>query len=141
MLSRPRDAVLAAAGCALTLTVGWALALHVGAARWLDAAALQGFVGLRRPAVDPPAQALAGLGDAIPLILLGVALVAWALARGRPRTALAVPAVLAGAELTTQVLKPLLADPRLCHCLADARIEAASFPSGHATGAMALALC
>jgi membrane-associated phospholipid phosphatase len=140
MLSRPRDAVLAAGGCAFTLAAGWALALHVGRGRWLDASVLGGFVGLRRPAVDPAAQALASLGDAIPVTLLGVALVAWALVQDRPRSALAVPVVVAGAGLTAQVLKPLLADPRVCHCLADGRVADASFPSGHATAVMALAL-
>jgi membrane-associated phospholipid phosphatase len=141
MLSRSRDALRLVGAGAAALAVGWLVTFHLGFARWLDAAVLQGFVALRRPAIDPFVQALADVGDAVPMVLVGLALVAWAWARGRPRVALAVPAVLLGAELTTQVLKPLLADPRVCQCFADGRVEAASWPSGHATGAMALALC
>src|SRR4051812_47379105 len=141
MLSRSRDALGLAGAGAAALVAGWLVTFQLGFGRWLDAAVLQGFVALRRPAIDPFVQALADVGDAVPMVLVGLALVAWAWARGRPRVALAVPAVLLGAELTTQVLKPLLADPRVCQCFADARVEAASWPSGHATGAMALALC
>jgi hypothetical protein len=111
MLSRSRDALSLAAAGATALVAGWLVTFHLGFARWLDAAVLQGFVALRRPAIDPFVQALADVGDAVPMVLVGLALVAWAWARGRPRVALAVPAVLLGAELTTQVLKPLLADP------------------------------
>src|SRR4051794_37567560 len=141
MLARSRDALLGAGVCLLALGLGWVVTFHLGLGRWLDSAALQGFTDLRRPAIDPAAQALADLGNAVPMALFGLALVAWALARGRPRVAVAVPAILVGAEATTQVLKPLLADPRVCSCLGDDRVAAASFPSGHATGAMALALC
>jgi membrane-associated phospholipid phosphatase len=141
MLFRSRDALRLAAACAAALAAGWLVTFHLGFGRWLDAAVLQGFVALRRPAIDPFVQALADVGDAVPMVLLGLALVAWAWAQGRPRVALAVPAVLLGAELTTQVLKPLLADPRLCQCFADGRVQVASWPSGHATGAMAVALC
>jgi membrane-associated phospholipid phosphatase len=141
MLVRSRDALLAAGACLLALGLGWVVTFHVGLGRWLDSAALQGFTDLRRPAIDPAAQALADLGNAVPMALFALALVAWALARGRPRVAAAVPAILLGAEATTQVLKPLLADPRVCSCLGDDRVAAASFPSGHATGVMALALC
>lgn len=141
VLLRPRDALRLAAGCAAALALGWLATFQLGAARWLDVAVLQGFVALRRPAIDPFVQALADVGDAIPMVLLGLALTAWAWARGRPRLALAVPAVLLGAELTTQALKPVLADPRVCQCFADGRVAAASWPSGHATGAMAVALC
>jgi membrane-associated phospholipid phosphatase len=139
MLLRSREALLAAAGCVLALVAGWGLTFHVGLARAADAAVLHGFVELSRPAVDPLAQALTGLGNAVPMALLGLAMMGVALARGRPRVAAAVPVILVGAGTTTQVLKPLLADPRVCSCLD--RVAAASFPSGHATGVMALALC
>jgi membrane-associated phospholipid phosphatase len=141
MLSRPTDALRLAGACAAALAAGWLVTFQLGFGRWLDGSVLQGFVALRRPAIDPFVQALADVGDAVPMVLVGLALVAWAWARGRPRVALAVTGILLGAELTTQVLKPLLADPRICHCFADSRVAAASWPSGHATGAMSLALC
>lgn len=141
MPRRVTHALVAALACVGALAVAWALTFGSGAARWLDAAALQGFVGLSRPTTDAAAEVVAALGDPLPYVLLGAALVALAVARERPRIALAVPVVLAGSALTTQILKPLLADPRVCHCSADARVAVGAWPSGHATAAMALALC
>jgi membrane-associated phospholipid phosphatase len=138
---RPFPVLLAAAGCAVAAVAVWAAAFDWGAARRLDASALRGFVGLGLPSVEAPANAMAHLADPIPFGLLGLALMAVALYRGRPRLALAVPAVLLAANVTTQVLKPLLADPRACSCAGDSTIAAAAWPSGHATGAMSLALC
>jgi membrane-associated phospholipid phosphatase len=60
------------------------------------------------------------------LVLLGGGLVVVALLLGRPRAALAAVITIAGANATTQLLKPLLPDDR--------------FPSGHATVAMSLAV-
>jgi membrane-associated phospholipid phosphatase len=74
-------------------------------------------------------SASAGLIDTISigsLVLLGGGLVVVALLLGRPRPALAAVISIAGANATTQVLKPLLSDDR--------------FPSGHATVAMSLAV-
>jgi membrane-associated phospholipid phosphatase len=141
MPRRALYALLATLGCAGTLVAAWIVTFWSGTGRWLDAASLQGFVALDRSATRTPAEIVAAIGDPLPYVLLGAALVAVALARARPRIALAVPVVLAGSALTTQVLKPLLADARVCHCLGDTRVAEASWPSGHATAAMALALC
>jgi membrane-associated phospholipid phosphatase len=141
MSRRPSHALFAALACLGGLVATWALAFGSGRVRWFDAAALQGFVGLDRPTTRGAAEVVAALGDPLPFLLLGAAMVAVAAARGRPRIALAVPLVLAGSAVTSQVLKPLLADPRFCDCLADNRVAAASWPSGHATASMALALC
>jgi hypothetical protein len=62
-----------------------------------------------------------------------------ALIRRRPRVAAALAAVMLGANVTTQLLKPLLAHPRAAGGASP--IAAASWPSGHATAAMSLALC
>src|SRR5204863_3674731 len=42
---------------------------------------------------------------------------------------------------TTELLKPLLAHPRTAEWLGDSQVAAASWPSGHATAAMTVALC
>jgi hypothetical protein len=47
--------------------------------------------------------------------------------------------MLVGAALTSQVLKPLLAEPRIVAWLGGDQIGPASWPSGHSTAAMALA--
>ena len=76
-----------------------------------------------------------------PYALIGLALIVTAIARQRGRVALAIAVILIGSEVTTQLLKPLLAHPRPQEWLGTGQIAAASWPSGHATAAMALALC
>lgn len=73
------------------------------------------------------------------LVLLGGGLVLLALLRGRVGDALAAAAVIVAANVTTEALKPLLgrADPLGGDA---ARTFHGSFPSGHATVAMSLAL-
>ncbi|MGI8511971.1 MAG: phosphatase PAP2 family protein [Solirubrobacteraceae bacterium] len=141
MPRRAHIALLAALGSAAALVALWVLAFHSSAARWGDAAALEGFVGLRRPRTTPLATDIAQLGDPAPFLLLAAALMLVALARERPRLALTIPVILAGANATTQILKPLLAEPRFAEYLGGGQIAAASWPSGHATSSMALALC
>jgi membrane-associated phospholipid phosphatase len=52
-----------------------------------------------------------------------------------------VPAVLVGANACTQLLKPALADLRIIDIGPMDRIYTGSWPSGHATASMSLALC
>lgn len=77
--------------------------------------------------------------DVSSLALVGGALILFALARHRRDNALAVAILLLGANLTTMALKPILAhlDPFGGEAL---RHKKESFPSGHATVAMSLAL-
>jgi hypothetical protein len=62
-----------------------------------------------------------------------------ALVRRRPRVAVMLALVLLCANETTQLLKPLLAAPR--GSTPWAPVASGSWPSGHATAAMSLALC
>ncbi len=79
------------------------------------------------------------LGGAFATVLLGAVLLAYAHRfRGRRVTASAA-VVLLGANATTQVLKPLLATSRDRPYFED-QFPHDTFPSGHATGAMAVAL-
>jgi membrane-associated phospholipid phosphatase len=63
----------------------------------------------------------------------------------RPTVSLAMAAGcvlgLLGTGVTTHVFKQLLAYPRYEHFLLGGRLDPASWPSGHATAAMTLALC
>jgi membrane-associated phospholipid phosphatase len=106
-----------------------------------DAATLQGFIDLNRPHLTPLISHIAHLADPAPYGLIGLALVIVALARRRGRVALAIAVVLIGSVLTTELLKPLLSHPRPQEWLGDGQIASAAWPSGHATAAMALALC
>jgi membrane-associated phospholipid phosphatase len=117
-----------------------ALALS-STARWIDIAASHGFVGLRRPGLVPIEQAVAHSVNAGPFVLFGLILCGIAIARERPRLAIAVPVILIGANLTTQLLKPALGMERFSEWLGSGQIPAGSWPSGHSTAAMSLALC
>jgi len=141
MLRRPSHALIAAALSAVAATLVYVAAFGPATGRWLDGAGLDGFIALRTPFTQPIAWTVAHAADPAPFVLLGAALCAIALARGRPRVALMIPVVLAAANVTTQVLKPALADPRPWAFLAGDHIPPASWPSGHATASMSLALC
>jgi membrane-associated phospholipid phosphatase len=133
----------AAAWCVLAFAILLALAYYVPAAAWLDAAALHGFVavGHSKQAADI-ATVLAHLCNPLPYALAGIATITYAYKARGARTAAAVTLLLAGANITSQVLKPLLAYHReLYHTEFELyNIRDAAFPSGHATAAMALAL-
>src|SRR3954447_5403286 len=147
MRLKARQLLLAAAGCALLFTAILVGVYHTVQGRWLDNAALDGFLST----IDSEhqanvADAIARLCDPGPFLLLGFTVVAIALLRRAPRRAGAVIALLAGASTTTQILKPLLARARFdgdvvgFDHIINPVIGAPAFPSGHATAAMSLAL-
>ena len=140
MALSPR-ALLAGAGViALAFVALLGLAYGSSQARWLDAAALQGFLDLQRPVVKSVSQRFVQFGDPVPFALIGCVLAAAALARGRPRVALLVVALLGLTSISSQLLKALLAYPRAEAQIAEAHVAPAAFPSGHATAAMTLAI-
>lgn len=124
--------------CALALALVWVVAELVPSVQWRDAEALHDFTLLSRPSVDGPAHFLLHLLNPLQFVLWAVALTAVALARERPRVAVAVAAVMGLAPLTSETLKPLLAHPHVQ--IGAVHIGAASWPSGHSTAAMALVL-
>src|SRR4051794_34899910 len=101
---------------------------------------LHGFLGLDRPSVHRAIWFLAHLCDTLPYACAGVLCIAFALARRRAWRALAVACLLAVTGITTQLLKHALAQPRLEHWLPE-QVATNSWPSGHSTAAMTLALC
>jgi membrane-associated phospholipid phosphatase len=131
---------LAIAGlCAVGLALTWIVAALVPAAHVRDAVALHDFTLLSRPPVDAVANLLLALLDPALFTLWAVLLIAFALSGGRPRVALAVACVMGFAPLTAETLKPLLA---YSHAqVGYAYVDPASWPSGHATAAVALVLC
>jgi membrane-associated phospholipid phosphatase len=133
-------AALGVAGlCLAGLVVTWVVAELVWAGQVRDSMALHDFVLLSRPRVDTVANALVHLLNPLPFVCAGVALVATALVRKRPRVAVAVALVMALASLTAETLKPLLAHPHLQ--MNTPHVADASWPSGHSTAALALVLC
>jgi len=142
MTRRPLPLLLAALGTSVTAALVWAIAVHVGPAHWLDATILDGFTGLDGARVHPIASDIARLCDPQPFVWWSAIIVLVALYRRRPRSAAAAAVILAGANVTTQVLKPALATHRFSTVLEHVgQVNSASWPSGHATASMSLALC
>jgi membrane-associated phospholipid phosphatase len=133
--------LLAAAVSSVGLALTWLVAELVPGGQAHDAVALAGFSALSRPRVDALAHGVVRLVDAGPYAIAGVVLSVIALVRGRPRLALAVPLVLFCAALTAEALKPLLAHAHATGLYGAPHVADASWPSGHSTAAMALALC
>lgn len=139
-MARSVKAPLAAwIACAAAL-VGLALVAYgIDAAQRADATLLTKFIA-REGSVGPLADAVAHLGDPLPLLAMLVAACAIALWRGRPIDAAAAITVVAGANLTTQVLKVALAHPRYQSVLGYDQLGPVAFPSGHATAAASIAI-
>jgi membrane-associated phospholipid phosphatase len=136
-----RTAVLGAACATALLVATWFAAFHIGFVRHVDQSVLRGFFELGHGnTIRPLASFIAPLCNPNPYVLFAAVPVLIALLRRRFRLALAICAILLGANVTTQLLKPLLAEPRGVPG-GFSSVSAASWPSGHATAAMSLALC
>jgi membrane-associated phospholipid phosphatase len=136
-----RPTLLAAFAFALAAAAVWIVALRTVAGARLDATIATGFLGLQGPRIDGLARAVAHLADPAPFTVATTAIVAVALIRRRPWLAGMAFVTLGATGVTTQVLKALTAEPRLANSMIDGHVAAASWPSGHATAAMAIALC
>ena len=137
--SSPAAAFAVAGLCLLALVLTWLIAEHVYTVQVKDWVLLHDFTLLDGPRVERYGGFLLHLLDPLEFIIWGIALVTFALGRGRPRTALAIAAVMILAPYTAETLKPLLG---LSHpLLGQPHIGPGSWPSGHMTAAATLALC
>ncbi len=141
MLRRPGPPLLLATLTAIALAITGVLAKLVGLTRVGDARTLNGFVDLNAPHLTPALNTVAHLADPRPYALVGLALAVIALLRRRPRVAVAIPLIFVATGATTESLKHLLATQRFDEWLGHSQIAAASWPSGHSTAAMTMALC
>jgi membrane-associated phospholipid phosphatase len=129
-------AFVAAAGVALLRYLAFVPAIHHA-----DAVTLHDFISLDRPSIYGLLTSTAHIADPAPYGVIGLVLIAIAALQGRVRTAAIVGVVLLGAAVTTDyILKPLLAGHRYDAVLGNFQVPDGSFPSGHATASMALAL-
>lgn len=134
-----RAPLAVAAACVVALAAVWSVAELVPAAHLKDAVTLYRFTTLSRPGLDSIGHFLLRLLEPGLFVLWSIAIVATALARERPRLALAAIAVLGLAPLTSELLKPLLAHRH--DVVGHVQVNPASWPSGHSTAATALVLC
>jgi membrane-associated phospholipid phosphatase len=132
----PLAAWLACAGALVGLAL---VAYGIDAAQRADATLLAKFIA-RDGTFGSPADSIAHLGDPLPLLLMLAGACAIALWRGRPLDAAAAVAVVAGANLTTQLLKVALAHPRFQSVLGHDQMGPVAFPSGHSTAAASIAI-
>jgi membrane-associated phospholipid phosphatase len=135
--ARTKAAVLGAGAGALLLALIWLAALHTGVGESADRAVFSGFAGLAHTRVNGWANVIANLCDPKPMVGFAALIVLVALGRRRPRLVLAALAVVLCANLTTELLKAWLPSSRV---LPGALHPISSWPSGHATAAMSLAL-
>jgi membrane-associated phospholipid phosphatase len=138
--SGPAGALVVAALSLAAMALLWSLADLVPAVQQKDVTVLSHFVALdRHPGVHAAAEDLLHLLDPMLMVIWGLALLFFSLARNKPRLGLAAVAVMSLAPLTAEILKPLLAHPHAW--LPGVRyVGNASWPSGHATAGTALAL-
>lgn len=140
MAARIKAPVLASVACAAAL-VPLALAIYaLGPAEHLDAALLVRTSAHVGPAGAQLAEAIARLADPLPLLLMTAVVCMLAVGWGRRREAVAAFAVVAGANITTQVLKVVLAHPRYQPYPGHAAVWPTAFPSGHTTAAVSIAI-
>lgn len=134
---RTKTALFGAGASIVLLALTWFMALDTGFGARADRAILDGFVGLQRPRVNALASLFTHLCNPGPFVAFGTLIILVARLRRRPRIALAVGAVLVCATVTTELLKELLPSSRSLPGLAH---PVGTWPSGHATAAMSLAL-
>jgi membrane-associated phospholipid phosphatase len=140
MVSGPKRPLFLAAACSVLFVAVMVAAYWVPVVRWADGWAVGGFLNLQSPWLSPIAYHVGKLADPLPFALATLLIAIVALYRRRPRHAIAAVLFLLGSNVVAQTLKPLLAIDRTHAFLGDAQVHSSSFPSGHATASMGLAL-
>jgi membrane-associated phospholipid phosphatase len=133
-------AALGALFCALAVVGLMLVVYHLPEPQRLDATALHGFITLEDGFFGKVAIAVVVVGGIVPLGLLLIPLYVWGGRWGRRPETIAAIAVVVLANLTTETMKIVFAHPRFQPVLGIHQVNAASFPSGHATSAMSMAV-
>ncbi|HET6868009.1 MAG TPA: phosphatase PAP2 family protein [Solirubrobacteraceae bacterium] len=136
---RPRIALLGAGACLVLLALVWFAVAHVGFFRHADESGFLQFYDLHDHGIVVwLARHFVRGFDPNPYVYLVLLPLVVALLRGRPRVVLAIGAIVLGANATTELLKHVLVSPRPGEWVPGSAIS--SWPSGHSTAAMSLAL-
>jgi membrane-associated phospholipid phosphatase len=139
MHSRAKLLLWMAAGCAVLFGLVAVGAYAWGAGESIDNAGLGGFLSINHGWVEELSIRVVQLGDPPQVALITLGLAALAVVRGRPRVALVIVTLVGATSVSSQLLKALLAHPRMPPAL-DYVVGPEALPSGHATAAMSLAL-
>jgi membrane-associated phospholipid phosphatase len=136
-VKRPVAGCLACVG---GLILAALLAYRVATFERFDAAVLRRLSEYKESSLGGVATLIADLGDPLPqLAMLGLVCL-MALRWGRPRPAVGAVVLVAGANVTSQALKAMLTHPHHQLIVGYRQVEVGSFPSGHATAVMSMAL-
>lgn len=129
---------LLGAGClGALLVVVWYVSFHSAEATYANVATVSRAQSLSgRDHLGAVAQFFTGLIQPSSYVFLALVPVLLGLFRRRPMIALVIVCVIAGANVTTELLKPILAS----RVPVGAPVNPGSFPSGHVTAATALVL-
>jgi len=142
MPRRTAVALLGALACAGLAAVTWALAFQTGIGHRADESALRAFATLQGTRTEWLAGLVASLCNLLPYALLASLVTGMALLTRGLRGATVVGLVLLAPNVVTQLLKRGLAEDRVAGPVTSAvHVGPVSWPSGHATAAMVLALC
>lgn len=136
-IKRPLAGFLACVASLVLLTL---IAYGIDPFQRLDATALSHFGARGETELGSLAGVLVHLADPLPLLAMLIGVCGLALYLGRRREALAAVLLVAGANVTTQVLKIALAHPRYQPVLGEHQLGPIAFPSGHSTAAASIAL-
>jgi membrane-associated phospholipid phosphatase len=136
---RAKTLLWMAAGCAVLFALVVVGAYAWGPGQTLDQEGLTGFVQANHDGLWQVTLRFTELGNAPEVAAITLALAAFALVRGRPRTAVAVLGLIAATSVSSQLLKILLAHPRFPPVLGY-EVGPRALPSGHGTAAMSLAM-
>jgi membrane-associated phospholipid phosphatase len=132
--------VVAAAACAVCIFVVAFFAFEVARAESFDAHTLARLSAPADGIRSALANAVARLADPLPVLLMTAAMIGFALLRRRNGEAVAALVVVLGANLTTLLLKGLLAHPRFDALPGYNQPWPNSFPSGHETAAASIGI-
>ena len=126
----------------MLIAATWVAAFHIGVVRSANLTTYVGFIELHQHGVVRAlAEHFVSLCDPGRYFLWAPVVVVIALVRGRPRVALAVAAILLGANLTTEALKHVLPEPHFAGLLDGwLPVPTTEWPSGHSTAAMSAVL-
>ena len=126
----------------MLIAATWVAAFHIGVVRSANLATYVGFIELHQHGVVRAlSEHFVSLCDPHRYFFWVPVVVVIALMRGRPRVALAVAAILLGANLTTEALKHVLPEPHFAGLLDGwLPVPATEWPSGHSTAAMSAVL-
>ena len=134
-----RAPIAGAAACAAAFGAVMFLVYGTLRAADLDARLYENLGRLATPARTPALGTLAHSADPLPLLVFLGVLAIFAFRWDRRPHLLAALGVVAGSAVTTQLLKVVLAHPRVQPAVGHG-IGPVSFPSGHATAAMSMAI-